>query len=148
MEPNKIAVLLEKYFDGTTTIDQEKQLKNYFCSEGVAQHLQQYKYIFQYFENEKQVVFDKKIQIKSQTKIVWFSMVATVILLFGLAAFYLINHNSASPEKSFGSFQNPEIAFEETQKALQMISNNVNVGINSVAYINEYQNTKNKIFVE
>ena len=59
-----------------------------------------------------------------------------------------MNNNSANPEVDLGTFKTPEIAFLETQKALQMLSSNVNVGINSVAYIDEFQNTKNKIFVE
>jgi len=41
---------------------------------------------------------------------------------------------------------NPELALEQTQKALALVSEHLNTGIESVGYINEYENTKNKIF--
>jgi hypothetical protein len=148
MEYNQIESLLEKYFDGETSIEQEKQLTNYFSSDNVAQHLQQYQLMFKYFEKEKQTTFKQKIVLKSNKKIVWLSMAASVILLAGIGAFYLINNKQANSEVGLGTYESPEIAFAETQKALQLLSSNVNVGINSVAYIGEYQNTKNKIFIE
>ena len=40
----------------------------------------------------------------------------------------------------------PEVAFRETQKALAMISEHVNKGIVSMKYLNEYEQSKNRIF--
>lgn len=148
MEYTNIESLLEKYFDGETSIEQEKQLTNYFSSDNVAQHLQQYQPMFKYFENEKQTTFNQEIVLKSNKKIVWFSLAASVVLLAGIGTFYLMNNKQANLEESLGTYKTPEIAFAETQKALQMLSSNVNVGINSVAYLGEYQKTKNKIFIE
>lgn len=148
MEYNNIESLLEKYFDGATSIDQEKQLTNYFSSDNVAKHLVQYRPIFNYFKEEKRTAFKQEIVLKSNKKIVWFSMAASVILLAGIGLFYLMNNKSANLEDGLEKYKTPEIAFVETQKALQMLSLNVNVGINSVAYIEEYQNTKKKIFIE
>jgi hypothetical protein len=45
-----------------------------------------------------------------------------------------------------GTYDDPEVAFRETQKALNLVSENVNVGIKSVEYVNEYQESKNLIF--
>ncbi len=148
MEYNNIESLLEKYFDGETSIEQEKQLTNYFSSDNVAQNLLQYKPMFKYFNEEKQVDFDRKIVLKSKNNFTWLSMAASVVIIAGIGAFYLFNNKQANPEEGLGTYSCPEIAFVETQKALQMLSSNVNVGINSVAYINEFQNTKNKIFIE
>ena len=148
MELIEIESILEKYFDGSTSIEQEKQLTNYFSSNNVAQHLQQYKPMFKYFELEKQATFNKEIHLKTNKKIAWFSIAASIVLLVGIATFFYQNNKYASPEDGLGTYQSPEIAFVETQKALQMLSANVNVGLNSVSYIDEYQNTKNKIFIE
>ena len=148
MDYKNIELLLEKYLNGETTINEEKKLTNYFLSENVATHLIEYQPMFSYYNQQKNLVYSQKIKLKSKQKAVWFSMAAAVTLLFGLGYFYYNNNNQANPEVGLGNCQSPEIAFEQTQKALQMLSSNVNVGINSVAYINEYQNTKNKIFVE
>ena len=148
MEHDKIATLLERYFDGATTIDDEKQLTNYFSSDNVSQEFEQYIAMFNYFESEKKSVYKGEINLKSNKKPIWLSMAAAIVLLCGLGTYYYMNNNFASQENDLGTFKSPEIAFAETQKALQLLSSNVNVGINSVAYIDEYQNTKNKIFVE
>ncbi len=42
MELDKIENILEKYFQGETTIAEENELKEYFSSPNVAQHLEQY----------------------------------------------------------------------------------------------------------
>ncbi|MBC7642333.1 MAG: hypothetical protein H7174_08345 [Flavobacterium sp.] len=148
MEQINIETLLERYFDGDTTLEQEKQLTNYFCGSNVAQNLKQYQPMFQFFNQQKTGVFNQEIKLKSSNKIIWFSIAASIVLLVGLGTFYYMNNEQINPGEGLGSYQSPEVAFQETQIALQMLSNNVNVGINSVAYINEYQITKNKIFVE
>jgi hypothetical protein len=46
MESVKIDYLVEKYFQGETSIAEEKELRTYFSSSDVAQHLEQYRPIF------------------------------------------------------------------------------------------------------
>jgi hypothetical protein len=43
MESVKIDYLVEKYFQGETSIAEEKELRTYFSSSDVAQHLEQYR---------------------------------------------------------------------------------------------------------
>jgi hypothetical protein len=75
----------------------------------------------------------------------WLSVAASASILIGTGAIiYLNTTNNASND--LGTFENPEVAFKETQKALQLLSKNVNVGIESVSYINEFQDSKNLIF--
>jgi hypothetical protein len=44
MELNKIEIVVEKYFDCETSVEEEKELK-YFASTDVASHIMQYKSI-------------------------------------------------------------------------------------------------------
>ncbi len=53
MELNKIAKLLEHYFEGATSSAEENELRNYFSSTNVAPHLEQYKPLFDYISDAK-----------------------------------------------------------------------------------------------
>ena len=66
MESVNIEKLLDKYLDATTTIAEEKALKNYFLSDNVAPHLQEYQALFGYYSTSKNERFTKTIQLKTQ----------------------------------------------------------------------------------
>ena len=145
MELNRIETILEKYFQGETSVSEEKELKNYFSSSNVAQHLEQYKPLFGYFSEASEQEFKQTIPLQSKKRNVkWLSIAASVIVLLGISTFTYLHQ----PQKTndLGTYESPEAAFEATQKALSLLSKNVNVGIESVSYINEFQNSKELIF--
>ncbi len=47
-----IEQLLEEYFNGETSIEEEKILRTFFCQESVPEHLVQYRDLFVYEQNE------------------------------------------------------------------------------------------------
>lgn len=153
MEFSKIEEILEKYFQGETSIAEENQLKEYFSSSNVAQHLEQYKPMFGYFS---QVIKQKSTQEiplpKSRDKkqnLAWLSIAASVVVLLSIGTYFYVSEKNAAPavaQSELGTYDDPEEALAATQKALALLSNNVNVGIESVQYIKEYEQSKNKIF--
>lgn len=147
MALDRIENLLEKYFEAETSIAEEKELKDYFASPDVAQHLEQYKPIFGYAVQAKQEQFTATIPLntKKRNKVVWLSVAASVVVLLGVGIFTFNNYNQPQ-SGDLGTYDDPEVAFRETQKALAMISESVNKGIGSMNYINEYEQSKNKIF--
>ncbi len=146
MELNKIETLLEKYFEGQTSIDEEQELGAYFSSSDVAQHLKQYQNVFNYFSTSRLEESQKEFKIKSKkSKMFWLSVAASASILIGTGAI-IYSNTTDSASNDLGTFENPEVAFKETQKALQLLSKNVNVGIESVSYLNEFQDSKNLIF--
>ncbi|GAA3780967.1 hypothetical protein GCM10022423_41660 [Flavobacterium ginsengiterrae] len=150
MELDKIENILEKYFQGETTIAEENQLKEYFSSSNVAQHLEQYKPIFGYFSQVKQQKSTQEIPLKTKKRnVAWLSIAASVVVLLGAGSYFLVSKNNTAPavaQTELGTYDDPEEALKATQKALALLSNNVNVGIESVRYINEYEQSKNRIF--
>lgn len=149
MEFNKIEVLLEKYFEGETSIAEEIELKNYFSSPNVAPHLEQYQSLFEYFSMAKEQKYTQQIPLLSiKRKVAWLSIAASVVIMLGIGSYVYFNANVAMENKELGSYDDPEEALAATQKALAMLSNNVNLGVESVQYIQVYENTKNKAFVE
>ena len=149
MELDRIEIILEKYFQGETSIAEENELKNYFSSSDVAQHLEQYQPLFGYFSQAKEQKFAPEIPLQSKKRnVAWLSIAASVVVLLGIGTFAYLNDNNVAEKQDLGSYDNPEVAFRETQKALALLSENVNVGIGSVQYINEYETAKDKVFID
>jgi hypothetical protein len=143
MELQLIEKLLHKYFEGETSTTEEKELKIYFSSPGVAQHLEQYRPLFGYFMQQETQHFNKPLVLKHNRKYTtWISVAASVVVMTGLFTFL----NKEPEPENLGTFNDPEIAFKETQKALNMLSKNVNVGVKSVNYLEEYEQTRKTIF--
>lgn len=151
MELNKIEDILEKYFQGETSIAEENQLKEYFSSPNVAQHLEQYKPMFGYFSQAKEQKSTYEIPLQSKKRnVAWLSIAASAVVLLGIGTYFLMSEQkeatAVASQTELGTYDNPEEALKATQKALALLSNNVNVGIESVQYINEFEQSKNKIF--
>ncbi|WP_395066331.1 hypothetical protein [Flavobacterium sp.] len=146
---DRVEELLEKYFEGETSIAEENELKVYFSSLDVAQHLKQYQTIFGYFSQAKEQQFTQEIpvQTKKRNIVMWISIAASVVVMLGVGTFMFTKYNEQTTNLSeYGTYEDPEKALEETQRALALVSKHLNTGIESVSYINEYENSKNKIF--
>ncbi len=146
MEHNEIEILVEKYYNAETSIDEENILRLYFAGDNVATNLLKYKPMFSYITEEKTKQYDKKIMLKSKTnKMAWFSVAASLIAFLGLILFYNSN-NEPLNNKDLGTYQDPEIAFRATQKALSLLSTKVNIGIKGASHLQEYELAKERIF--
>ncbi|SDX49363.1 hypothetical protein [Flavobacterium degerlachei] len=147
MELKNIEILLEKYFNGETNISEENELRDYFSSADVLPHLKQYQRMFGYFSVAAAQKMKEIKPKKSKTSQVWWlSIAASVAVLIGVVSY--VNYNDKAINTGLGTYDNPEVALVETQKALAMLSNHVNTGIESVIYIKEYKKSKNLIFKE
>lgn len=147
MESNNIELLLEKYFQGGISTVEENELRTYFSSPDVAPHLERYKPMFDYsvLVKDQQAKQETPLQSKKH-RVMWLSIAASVVVLLGIGIYLFYNYNNANGKQDLGTYDDPEVAFAATQKALELVSNNLNIGIKSVYYIQEYQNTKELIF--
>ena len=148
MEPVNIENLLDKYFDGQTNLSEEKSITDFFTSNNVPEHLLKYKPMFSFLEKEKKQEFKNEILLKTKNKTSSMLIAASITLLAGIGIYYVFQNQQAESYVKINANTSPEIALIETQKALQLLSTNVNIGINSVSYINEFHKTKNRIFKE
>ena len=78
----------------------------------------------------------------------WVSIAASVVVSLGIGIYAYYNFDGTNKSQDLGTYDDPEKAFRATQKALSLLSDNVNVGIESVMYVQEYKITKEKIFIE
>ena len=147
MESDRIEILIEKYFEGETSTAEEQELRKYFSSSAIATHLKQYQSLFGYFSQEKAQNFNSEILLQSKNRYsAWLSIAASVVVLLGIGTVTYLNYNNGE-QQDLGSYDNPEVALKETQKALALLSENVNVGIKTVHYVQEYETAKKKVFL-
>lgn len=159
MELNAIEQLLEKYLEAETSIQEEAALKAYFASNEVAPHLQEYLPMFGYFSASKEetytgeILLQDKPQAEEDRKVVslnpaqanrkkvysWVAVAASIVIMAGV---FFQEQQGVS---EFGSYEDPEVAMEETKRALDMVSQLMNSGNDNLVHLNEFNNTKNKL---
>ena len=90
MEYSKINDLLDLYFKGNTTLDQEMSLRTYFNSEGVDDRLKPYTVLFNTFDKAAQDVFEGSLLIPEKTRFNqrwWLKVAVVMISIIGVAGF-------------------------------------------------------------
>lgn len=129
---NNIENLLEKYENGETSLKEEHVLKNYFSSDTVAPHLEMYKPMFDYFLVNQQEQFTKDVPLttKRNFNYKWISVAAVAVLMIG---FYF----GSSFGNQLGTYEDPQLAFNEFSKSMELISQKLNKGTSTVGYLNE-----------
>jgi len=138
MELNKIEKLISKYLDAETSIKEEKLLKKYFSEEDVPLHLKEYQIMFTYFSNSDKDKSTKKISLPHEKrKINWLSAVAIAVIFISIFSFH---------QKNVNERKEAMLAYNETQRALQMISFNLNKGNRAVSQLDTFEKTQYKIF--
>ncbi len=142
MELANIEKLLEKYFEATATLAEEQELKEYFNGNEVAPHLLEYQPLFQYFSFAKTEQSTRPVPLKRKyTNLYrWISVAAVAVLVFGI---YF--GNNLNNQGNALVVDTPEQAYQETKKALTLIAENLNRGTEKMAYLNEFETTKNKL---
>jgi len=84
----------------------------------------------------KEERFTKHVPLKTRRDYFkWASVAAVAVLMFGI---YFGNEYQKQKEAEF--------AYNETKKALSLLADNFSRGTEKVAYLNEFENTKQKIF--
>ena len=137
MELSNIEKLLERYFEATATVAEEEMLREYFAKEDVPLHLKKYAPMFQYFSIAKEEKFTGQVPLKPRKNsyMKWISVAAVSILIFGI---YF--------GKSYQEQREAEYAYQETKKALSLLATNLGKGTEKVAYLREFEVTKQKIY--
>lgn len=148
MELNQIKQLLEKYYDGQTSLDEERLLKDYFRYRPVPAELETDKELFLHLSSEPRVHLDntaleqkleawidqqkpkgKKVRMTS-----WrFQMagVAAMLAIVVTCYFTLFRPNNTNSNPTVAvkdTYKNPEVAYAEAKRTLLYISQQLNKG--------------------
>lgn len=142
MELAKIEQLLEAYFEGNTTLQEETTLRTYFSSTEVAPQLEQYAPMFTSFAKAQEERFTREIILPKENKTIgrwWIGVAASLLVALGVFGFFNQEPSLTAEEKEAIA------AFEKTREAFKMISQNFNEGAEELVYIQNFKETTNKI---
>lgn len=161
MDSEKLEELIKKYWDCETSLEEEQQLREYFCGENIPEPWRETAALFRYFDEQKSKTveprFDetvvnriKALPRKREGKVVkWVSaslrIAAGVAVL--LAAIYFVRQELRKDQvlAAEDTFDDPQEAFEETKKALLMISKGFGRAEQQVKKINMFNEAQEKI---
>ncbi len=159
MDSKQIEILLEKYWNCETSLEEEQQLKDYFARGEVAEPLNEAAPLFRYLQAQKSqqltdVAFDKRVndQLRQppKGKMVWWTfnaarMAAGIAVVIVAGYFVREEVRNRYPEEVADTYSDPKLAFEETKKALMMISKGFNRGQKETSKIKLFNQAEEKI---
>lgn len=135
MDSENIDKLLNKYWNCQTTLEEEKQLQDYFRNSAIPENLKETAGLFEYFEQQRKkeltdaafdkVVIKKVAAPKGKIKSLVFNslrIAAGIVVLIVAVWLVRLEVRRAAPAEMADTYDDPKMAFEETKKALMMIS--------------------------
>jgi len=140
-------ILIEKYWEGATSVEEEQALKAYFNSDKVSEEHLQYAPLFQYFGKSKEKTLNTSTEellkpknrkgkgLKIQSKLISLRRIAAVgLLLLAMNFIYTQYLNQPTEEERLASYwaekeiKDPQLAYKKTKAALLMVSKKLNGG--------------------
>ena len=142
MELKTIEVLLERYLEGETTLEEETVLRAYFKKEeNIPKKWIHYSHFFAYCESAKKESFPSSSKTKSKTPVnIWMMAAASIALVVGLQLSGLFESES-TPLKQ----QEAEFVFQQFQTQMKNVSSHLNKGVQKVAYLDYLDETSQKL---
>ena len=135
--------LLEKYWEGESSLADEEALRNYFTSNEVADEFIQFQPLFGFFGQARMVKMEAEIQQLPQPNrpsakvlnLSWMRVAAAAVIL-AVGLFFVNRQLSSSRVDTLvynDTYQDPEVAYEEFRKAMHYVSGKMNRGVNTAA---------------
>lgn len=146
MDLKKIRTLLEKFYNGESTLDEEKVLREYFSNELIDSEFVADKDIFLYQTHENENLKDipdisseiwnslsntDDYKTKTNNNLTYFYLriAASIIILIG--SFFLLKNQVFNKQQDIqfaDTYDNPEEAYEQAKEALLYVSQVLNTG--------------------
>ena len=159
MDSKNMEDLLKKYWACETTLEEEKQLREYFGGNNIPDQWKDTAALFRYFEETKkkslndlafegQVIHKIHAPKKSRVvRLVYNTMRIAAGLAVVLAATWFIRNEvrETTPQAVVDTYDDPKLAFEETKKALLMISKSFGTAEEQARKINMFNEAQEEI---
>lgn len=154
MDYNKIRSLLEKYWEAATSLEEEARLRDFFVrhQHPLPDDLREAAPLFRYcqleMDRELPAVPEQEARVLPISKAWpwqhWMKYAAVLLIMagigFGLRQQRIKHGQLIAAEFGEDTYKDPEVAYKETQKALQLLARNLNKGtaqMEKLSYFNE-----------
>jgi hypothetical protein len=159
MDSKKINELLNKYWNCETSLEEEQQLREYFNGSEFPEQLNDTAALFRYFEQNKKKTISNEASFESdvlgkvkparaKTAALFFnSMRIAAGIAVLMVAIWLVRTEvrKSTPPEVVDTYDDPKLAFEETKKALMMISKSFGTAEEQAKKINLFNQAQDEI---
>lgn len=152
MNPEELKILLEKYYEGASSREEELMLKEYFSREEVPEELRRDREIFRFFLDSAEIPdapsgFEERIieridRQRSEAKFNWkrriltvMSAAASLIIIISATWFFTRDRRAIRD-----TYSDPQIAYAEAMKILYEVSVKLNKGTSPLGKIGVLEN--------
>ena len=148
MKREELKELLEKYYAGKTSTEEEEKLKKYFSGTDILPGFEAEKEIFSHYTSSERIPVPsvdfedrilKGIEKKQRTislKKTYITVISAAATIFLLVGSYFIFFNREVQEDTYSD---PQIAYAETMKILYEVSVKLNKGTEALKPLNNMQ---------
>ncbi len=159
MDSKRIEELLKKYWECETSLEEEQMLVDYFSSGNVPEQFKEASSLFQYFQHQKKkslsdssfdgYAFTKSKGENINRRVGWvynsLRIAAGIIVL--MTAIWLVRSEirETIPQEMVDTYDDPQLAFEETKKALLIISKSFGTAEEQAKKINLFNEAQQQI---
>ena len=153
MDLKQVEYLLDKYWEGSSTLEEEKLIQDFFAKGELPGHLEVYAELFTANEYaihpELGKAFDEKLLneiSKDQHSSIWnvFKMAAIGLILI-ITSISVFQVDSKQQQLAEDTFNTPEAALAETKKVFAMISKGMNKGEQPLILLSKWDESNEKI---
>ncbi|WKN40957.1 hypothetical protein [Tunicatimonas pelagia] len=160
MELTTIRELVEKYWNGETSLEEEAQLQRYFQEEEAPADLKKEAALFRYYQANTQShtlneQFDEQLTQRierEQTKQRWLTYqpllrIAAAVVLVIMAAILFRTEwmDEANPVATEDTYEDPRLAYEQTREALLLVSSLMNEGTQHIQELETFSEAQETI---
>lgn len=158
MDYHEVRQLLEKYWSGNTSLEEERSLKIFFSTHttDLPEDLMEVASLFEYYEEtalQTMPAFSSPWDIKEATGQRRFRILKSywdyaAIFILILASVWILKPTGKTISQSVAiqdTYQDPEQAMIATQKALQVLANNLNRGKDEMEKLALFHEAQQKV---
>ena len=130
----RIEELVDLFFEGQTTNEEERELYTFFLNEDIPEHLLPYRQVFAFFETGIKEEFNHQTEEPENSQLthkkritIWASVAASLLLLISFGIYHFTREKEFNPYEGSYIIRNgvkitdPKIVIPEIEKTLYMV---------------------------